>query len=77
MVDVLVVNLAGEDQCTIAASLDWFFDELKMAVSSASLNGKLKCDEVKEELIAAKDRISNERNKKYPGLAAVALGMEL
>lgn len=48
-----------------------------MAVSSASLNGKLKCDEVKEELIAAKDRISNERNKKYPGLAAVALGMEL
>ncbi len=48
-----------------------------MAASSASLNGKLKCDEVKEELIAAKDRISNERNKKYPGLAAVALGMEL
>ena len=48
-----------------------------MAVSSTLLKEKLACDEVKEELIAAKDRINNERNKKYPGLAAAALNLEL
>ena len=48
-----------------------------MASSSTLLKEKLACDEVKEELIAAKDRISNERNKKYPGLAAAALDLEL
>ena len=48
-----------------------------MALSSQILKEKLSCDEVKEELIAAKDRINNERNKKYPGLAAAALNLEL
>ena len=51
-----------------------------MALSSAILKKKLLvpyCIGMKEELIAAKGRIRNERNKKYPGLAAVALGIEL
>ena len=51
-----------------------------MALSSAILKKKLLapyCNGMKEELIAAKSRISNERNKKYPGLAAVALGIEV
>lgn len=48
-----------------------------MALSSTFIKEKLACDEVKEQLIAAKDRISNERNKKYPGLAAKALNLEL
>ena len=51
-----------------------------MASSSTILKKKLLppyCYTLKGELIAAKDRITNERNKKYPGLAAVALGIEL
>ena len=48
-----------------------------MASSSTLLKEKLACDEIKDELIAAKDRIHNERNKKYPGLAAAALNLEL
>ena len=48
-----------------------------LAKSSTVLREKLKCEEVRGELVAARDRISNERNKKYPVSAAGALGLEV
>ena len=49
-----------------------------LANSSSVLKNNLRDIEViRDELIAAKGRITNERNKKYPGLAMAALGIEL
>lgn len=49
-----------------------------LAKSSSVLKKNLRDIEgIGDELIAAKGRITNERNKKYPGLATAALGIEL
>ena len=49
-----------------------------LALASDKLKGAiLAIDSIKDELAAAKERITNERNKAYPGRAAKALGIEL
>jgi hypothetical protein len=49
-----------------------------LASASDKLKGELLAiDGIKDELAAAKERITNERNKAYPGRAAKALGIEL
>jgi hypothetical protein len=49
-----------------------------LASTSDKLKGEiLAIDGIKDELAAAKERITNERNKAYPGRAAKALGIEL
>jgi hypothetical protein len=49
-----------------------------LALASDKLKGEiLAIDDIQDELAAAKERITNERNKAYPGRAAKALGIEL
>ena len=49
-----------------------------LAKSSDTLKASLNALEgIKDELAAAKERITNERNKAYPARAATALGFEL
>lgn len=49
-----------------------------LALVSDKLKASLKCmPGIQEELVAAKERITNERNKAYPGRAAKALGLSL
>jgi hypothetical protein len=49
-----------------------------LALASDKLKGAiLAIDGIQDELAAAKTRITNERNKAYPGRAAKALGIEL
>lgn len=49
-----------------------------LALSLDTLKGKINAIVgIRDELAASKDRITNERNKAYPGRAATALGFEL
>eukprot|EP00977_Amphora_coffeiformis_P014625 scaffold4133_cov146-Amphora_coffeaeformis.AAC.9 len=49
-----------------------------LAVCSDAIKEKINAiDGIKDVLTASKDRITNERNKAYPGRAARALGLEL
>ena len=65
-----------EDEATIQEQACLAIEGL--AKSSEELKQKLKAvPGVKDELVASKERITNERNKSYPGRAAAALGIEL
>lgn len=74
---ILAAMRSFEDEATIQEQACLAIEAL--AASSDALKEKIKAlDGIREELVAAKEsRITNERNKAYPGRAAVALGIEL
>ena len=69
---ILDVMQSYEDESTIQEQACLAIEGLAKAsiVLKKNLRG---IEGINEELIAAKERITNERNKKYPGLAAAAL----
>ena len=58
-----------EQACLAVEGLAWVSDSAKESLKAM--------DGMQEELVAARGRISNERNKAYPGRAAQALGLTI
>mmetsp|Transcript_16564 Transcript_16564/g.21679 ORF Transcript_16564/g.21679 Transcript_16564/m.21679 type:complete len:195 (-) Transcript_16564:329-913(-) len=73
---IIAIMKSFQDESTIQEQACLALEAL--ALTSDAIKAEiLSLEGLKEELVAAKERISNERNKAYPGRAAAALGIEL